>query len=55
MHVPDDIKLTIGRGLGRIPSGVFILTATAPDGQPYCAGHSRLAYRPQARARAMRG
>ena len=28
---------------------------TAPDGQPYCAGHSRLAYRPQARARAMRG
>lgn len=28
---------------------------TAPDGQPYCAGHSRLAYRPHARARAMRG
>lgn len=28
---------------------------TAPDGQPYCAGHSRLAYRPNARARVMRG
>ncbi|MHB0768154.1 GcrA family cell cycle regulator [Bradyrhizobium sp. 5.13L] len=28
---------------------------TAPDGQPYCAGHSRLAYRPHARARVMRG
>ncbi|MDA9422673.1 MULTISPECIES: GcrA family cell cycle regulator [Bradyrhizobium] len=28
---------------------------TAPDGQPYCAGHSRLAYRPHTRARAMRG
>ncbi len=28
MHVPDDVKFTIGRALGRIPSGVFILTAT---------------------------
>ena len=28
---------------------------TAPDGQPYCTGHSRLAYRPHARARVMRG
>ena len=28
---------------------------TAPDGQPYCTGHSRLAYRPHARTRAMRG
>ncbi|WP_199763083.1 GcrA family cell cycle regulator [Bradyrhizobium guangdongense] len=28
---------------------------TAPDGRPYCAGHSRLAYRPHTRARAMRG
>ncbi|WP_454647045.1 GcrA family cell cycle regulator [Bradyrhizobium liaoningense] len=28
---------------------------TAPDGQPYCAGHSRLAYRPNTRARVMRG
>jgi 3-hydroxy-9,10-secoandrosta-1,3,5(10)-triene-9,17-dione monooxygenase reductase component len=28
MQTPDDIKLTIGRALGRIPSGVFILTAT---------------------------
>lgn len=28
---------------------------SAPDGQPYCAGHSRLAYRPNARARVMRG
>lgn len=27
----------------------------APDGQPYCAGHSRLAYRPPVRARAIRG
>ncbi|KGT74918.1 GcrA family cell cycle regulator [Bradyrhizobium japonicum] len=28
---------------------------TAPDGQPYCVGHSRLAYRPNSRARVMRG
>ncbi|MCA1434443.1 GcrA-like regulator [Bradyrhizobium sp. BRP20] len=28
---------------------------TAPDGQPYCAGHSRLAYRPAARTRVIRG
>ncbi|MFK4486307.1 GcrA family cell cycle regulator [Bradyrhizobium sp. USDA 336] len=28
---------------------------TAPDGQPYCPGHSRLAYRPPARTRAIRG
>ncbi|HEV2156611.1 GcrA family cell cycle regulator [Bradyrhizobium sp.] len=28
---------------------------TAPDGQSYCAGHSRLAYRPNSRARMMRG
>ena len=28
---------------------------SAPDGQPYCAGHSRLAYRPNSRARMMRG
>jgi GcrA cell cycle regulator len=28
---------------------------SAPDGQPYCAGHSRLAYRPTARVRVMRG
>jgi flavin reductase (DIM6/NTAB) family NADH-FMN oxidoreductase RutF len=34
MHVPDDVKLTIGRALGRIPSGVFILTATGTDKQP---------------------
>lgn len=27
---------------------------TAPDGQSYCAGHSRLAYRPNSRARVMR-
>ncbi|OAE97419.1 GcrA-like regulator [Bradyrhizobium centrolobii] len=27
----------------------------SPDGQPYCAGHSRLAYRPNSRARIMRG
>lgn len=27
----------------------------AHDGQPYCAGHSRLAYRPNSRARIMRG
>ena len=31
MHTPDDLKLTIGRALGRIPSGVFILTATHQD------------------------
>jgi len=28
---------------------------TAHDGQPYCAGHGRLAYRPNSRARVMRG
>jgi GcrA cell cycle regulator len=28
---------------------------TARDGQPYCTGHSRLAYRPPARARPIRG
>jgi GcrA cell cycle regulator len=28
---------------------------SAPDGQSYCAGHSRLAYRPNSRARVMRG
>ena len=27
----------------------------APDSQPYCAGHSRLAYRPNSRVRVMRG
>lgn len=27
----------------------------APDGQSYCAGHSRLAYRPNSRARVARG
>ncbi|RXG89765.1 GcrA family cell cycle regulator [Bradyrhizobium zhanjiangense] len=27
----------------------------APDGQSYCAGHSRLAYRPNSRSRTMRG
>ena len=27
----------------------------APDGQPYCAGHNRLAYRPSSRARVARG
>jgi flavin reductase (DIM6/NTAB) family NADH-FMN oxidoreductase RutF len=33
MHVSDELKLTVGRALGRIPSGVFILTAER-DGQP---------------------
>src|SRR5690349_15895184 len=33
LHVPDEVKHTIGRALGRIPSGVFILTAEH-DGQP---------------------
>ncbi len=28
---------------------------SAPDGQSYCAGHSRLAYRPNSRPRVMRG
>ncbi|MBR0974341.1 GcrA family cell cycle regulator [Bradyrhizobium japonicum] len=28
---------------------------SAPDGRSYCAGHSRLAYRPNSRARVMRG
>ena len=28
---------------------------TAPDGQPYCTGHSRLAYRPASQARLARG
>jgi len=32
-HVPDDVKMTIGRALGRVPSGVFILTAMH-DGKP---------------------
>jgi GcrA cell cycle regulator len=27
----------------------------SPDGQPYCAGHSRLAYRPNSRSRLVRG
>ena len=27
----------------------------SPDGQPYCTGHSRLAYRPNGRARLLRG
>ena len=33
IHVPDELKLTVGKALGRIPSGVFILTAER-DGQP---------------------
>jgi len=33
MHVSDELKLTVGKALGRIPSGVFILTAER-DGQP---------------------
>jgi len=33
LHVPDEVKHTIGRPLGRIPSGVFILTAEHA-GQP---------------------
>jgi GcrA cell cycle regulator len=28
---------------------------TSPEGQPYCPGHSRLAYRPNSRARMVRG
>ena len=28
MNVPDHVKQTIGRALGRVPSGVFILTAS---------------------------
>ena len=27
IHVPDQVRNTIGKALGRIPSGVFILTA----------------------------
>jgi 3-hydroxy-9,10-secoandrosta-1,3,5(10)-triene-9,17-dione monooxygenase reductase component len=27
IHVPDEVRNTIGKALGRIPSGVFILTA----------------------------
>jgi len=33
MHVSEELKHTIGRALGRVPSGVFILTAER-DGQP---------------------
>ena len=33
IHVPDEVKHTIGRAMGRIPSGVFILTAEHA-GQP---------------------
>ena len=28
IHVPDDVRNTIGKALGRIPSGLFILTAS---------------------------
>ena len=31
IHVPDDIRNTIGKALGRIPSGLFILTAKHND------------------------
>ena len=31
IHVPDAIRNTIGKALGRIPSGVFILTAKHDD------------------------
>src|SRR5687768_3423944 len=31
LHVPDDIRNTIGKALGRIPSGVFVLTASHDD------------------------
>jgi flavin reductase (DIM6/NTAB) family NADH-FMN oxidoreductase RutF len=33
MHVSDEMKLTVGKALGRIPSGVFILT-TEHEGEP---------------------
>src|SRR5688572_19926204 len=31
IHVPDEMRNTIGKALGRIPSGVFILTAKHGD------------------------
>ncbi|WP_164934016.1 GcrA family cell cycle regulator [Bradyrhizobium guangzhouense] len=33
----------------------FFCGNAAHEGQPYCTGHSRLAYRPNSRARLMRG
>jgi flavin reductase (DIM6/NTAB) family NADH-FMN oxidoreductase RutF len=35
MHHTDPAKVNLGKALGRIPSGVFILTATAPDGSSH--------------------
>jgi flavin reductase (DIM6/NTAB) family NADH-FMN oxidoreductase RutF len=32
IHVPDEIRNTIGKALGRIPSGVFVMT-TAHEGR----------------------
>jgi len=32
-HVPEHVKQTIGKALGRVPSGVYILTTTH-EGQP---------------------
>ncbi len=31
IHVPDDIRNTIGKALGRVPSGIFIVTAMHND------------------------
>ena len=33
-NIPDEVKQTIGRALGRMPSGVFILTTTTPERKP---------------------
>jgi flavin reductase (DIM6/NTAB) family NADH-FMN oxidoreductase RutF len=33
MPVSDEFKHTVGKAIGRIPSGVFILTATSADGR----------------------
>ena len=33
INVPDHVKQTIGKALGRVPSGVYILT-THHEGQP---------------------
>jgi flavin reductase (DIM6/NTAB) family NADH-FMN oxidoreductase RutF len=35
MHHTDPAKINFGKALGRIPSGVFILSASAADGSPH--------------------
>src|SRR5690349_8231299 len=37
MPVSDEFKHTVGKAIGRIPSGVFILTAASDDGRETAA------------------